>query len=266
MMKYYKKLNKLTAIMIMTKSKKKTRVYGKPRSEEHRRKLSKANTGKVHSEETKKKMSEARKGKIHSEETKRKIGEGNKGKIRSEETKWKIRETNTGKVHSNKTKRKIGKASRGRTFTHTEETKRKIGEGNKGKICSEETKRKIAEANGGEKSWHWKGGISYSYGTDWSLQNRECRTRDNNTCQLCGKGLEENVNCNMAVHHIEHPMNFRRVFGKIDWIKANNLQNLICLCLLCHGKMNSKKYDEKYKGELQQIAIRNTEQFLVEGN
>ena len=46
---------------------------GKPKSEEHKRKLSKANKGKPKSEATKQKMSEARRGKPRSEATKRKI-------------------------------------------------------------------------------------------------------------------------------------------------------------------------------------------------
>ena len=84
---------------------------GKPKSEEHKRKISEAKKGKKSgiygkklSEESKAKISEANKGKHHSEETKRKISEAhkgkpswNKGKCISEEHKRKIAETMTGK-------------------------------------------------------------------------------------------------------------------------------------------------------------------------
>lgn len=75
---------------------------GKPLSEEHKRKISEANTGKIRSEETKKKISALKSGKNHpnwgkhlSEETKQKIGRKNKGKHRTDEEKENLR-----KIHS----------------------------------------------------------------------------------------------------------------------------------------------------------------------
>lgn len=71
---------------------------GKPRSEEHRRKLSEALRGKKHSPETKAKMSKAHKGKTHSPEAKAKISKaqmGNthaKGHFPSQETLAKMSE------------------------------------------------------------------------------------------------------------------------------------------------------------------------------
>ena len=51
---------------------------GKPKSEEHKKKLREANKGKPKSEETKKKMREVHKGKKHTEETKKKMSEAHK--------------------------------------------------------------------------------------------------------------------------------------------------------------------------------------------
>lgn len=55
--------------------------YGKRLSEEHKEKISIANSGKRHSDETKDKMSKSRKGKKMSDEVKQKISQSNKGKI-----------------------------------------------------------------------------------------------------------------------------------------------------------------------------------------
>jgi len=86
--------------------------YGKPLSEEHKRKLSEARKRRPPaSKETREKMSEARKGEKHPMFGK------------------------TGKLTS-----MFGKH-------HTEETRKKQSEANKGHTVSEETRRKIGEAN-----------------------------------------------------------------------------------------------------------------------
>lgn len=134
-------------------------MYGKPVSEEIKKKLREINTGKIYSEETRRKKSESLKGRIFSEETKRKMSESLKGKYigelnsrygkpRSEETRRKISESNKkycGSLHS-----RYGKPV-------SEETRRKISEANKGrvspakgKIMSEEHKQKISKANKGK--------------------------------------------------------------------------------------------------------------------
>ena len=116
-------------------------------SEEHKRKISQAQSGRTHSEKSKKKMSEALKGKTKppcSEETKRKLSEvkkGNKhmlGKTLSEETKRKIGEANKGKTISEEARRKMSTSTMGEKNHNyrkpkTEEIKRKLSEANKGK-------------------------------------------------------------------------------------------------------------------------------------
>ena len=83
-----------------------SRLHGKYKSEEHRRKISEAmkgennhNYGKHPSDETRRKLSEEKKGenhpfygKHHSAEARRKMSEAKKGKQRSDETKRKISE------------------------------------------------------------------------------------------------------------------------------------------------------------------------------
>ena len=101
---------------------------GKPKSEEHKRKIkeSKQNI----SEETKRKQSEAAKGRKVSDETKRKLSELNKGKVASEEARKKQSEAQKGRKHSQETRKKISIANKGKSpsysmlgKTHSEETK-----------------------------------------------------------------------------------------------------------------------------------------------
>ena len=78
---------------------------GKPKTEETRRKMSKAK--KNISAETRRKLSEANKGKPKSEETKHKISEANKGHLVSEETRRKLGEANKGTYWFNNGKTNI---------------------------------------------------------------------------------------------------------------------------------------------------------------
>jgi hypothetical protein len=135
-------------------------VSGAILSEEHKRKISQAQSGRTHSEKSKRKMSEALKGKTRppcSDEHRRKLSEakkGNKhmlGKTFSEETRRKLSEAHKGKTFSEETRRKLSEAHKGKSKPpRSEETRRKISEINKGRIHSEETKRKISEANKGK--------------------------------------------------------------------------------------------------------------------
>ena len=124
------------------------------RSEETKKKISKALQGKTKSEETKKKLSEAQMGeknhnfgKHPSDETKKKMSEAQMG----ENGYW------YGKTFAKETNEKISKALQGKT--KSEETKTKMSEaqlGEKsywyGKTKSEETKKKMSEARLGDKN------------------------------------------------------------------------------------------------------------------
>lgn len=83
----------------------------------------------------------------------------------------------------------------------------------------------------GENNPYWRGGGSGYYGENWKDQKEKCRERDENTCQHCGK---TNIDCgyNLPVHHIT-PF---KEFGIDNYLKANKLSNLICLCRSCHLK------------------------------
>lgn len=180
-----------------------------PRSEEHKRKISEShrgeknpNFGKHHSEETIQKMSEAHKGKKLSEESKRKISKSHKG-ISS----WiKI------KHHSEEAKQKMSKAHKGYITWN---------KGKKG-IYSEEARKKMSESHKGEKSYFWKGGISFEpYNKEWTKTlKKSIRERDGYTCRICWHYPA------FECHHINYDK------------KNCNPENLVTLCNSCHTKTN----------------------------
>lgn len=154
----------------------------------------------------KKKQTRSTKGKkwpstrFFSEETKKKIGIYHKGKIVSKETRLKMSESKKG-VRAGM----LGKK-------HSKETLKKISDNRKGKCA-------------GDKCHFWKGGISPTpYTSDWTrFLKISIRERDNYSCRICGEKQGD------IAHHVHH----------IDYKKENcNPDNLITLCIKCHGKMN----------------------------
>lgn len=125
------------------------------RTEEYRRRMSKAMTGIKHSEESKRKMSEAmkgrpshRKGKHLTEEHKRNLSKAMKGK-------------GVGRKLSLETRRKMSEAGKGRKVSA--ETRMKISESKMGHEVSPEQRRKQSEALKGKylgsNNPNWRGGL-----------------------------------------------------------------------------------------------------------
>jgi len=192
-------------------------------SEEHKRKISQNSAriwlGKHLSPETKKKISLARKGKGISNQW----GKMNKGKIRTLEMKKRYSETKKG-------------------IKFSEEHKRKLSEAHKGKHRSEEIKRKMSERRG-EKSSNWKGGktllgklirSSFTY-RQW---RSDIFTRDNFTCQMCGKKGD-------WIEADHYPKGFAEILDEykiktseeaIECQELWNINNGRTLCLNCHNK------------------------------
>lgn len=116
--------------------------FGKPRSEETKRKISEANKGMKYPEEVRKKRSERLRGikpicnffgKKHSEETKKRISETHLGKSLSENVKHKISESKKG-TQSGENNPFFGKK-------HSEDTKKKISENSKNRNAYAALKR-----------------------------------------------------------------------------------------------------------------------------
>ena len=163
-----------------------------------------------------------------------KINVGRKWKM-SEESRERVSEAHKGLKYSN----------RKSPNPLTKEHRKKISLNNSrywlGKKRSEETKIKLSQYRG-EKASGWKGGISFEqYTPKWINSLKEAiRKRDDYTCQMC------NVLENGRKHSVHH----------IDYNKKNcEINNLITLCLRCHGKTNFNREDwikvfiHKFKNE-----------------
>lgn len=149
-----------------------------------------------------------------------------KGVPRTKEVKEKVRQSvlkwHQQVGHSPETIEKIRKSME----KHREKlSKIHLGELNPSKRA--DVKKKMSLAQKGKKSIRYIDGRSYSRGEDWKEKRLLALQRDDYTCQDCGikerRGLQ--------VHHI------------IAWAetKDNSLENLITLCLKCHGEIEGKK-------------------------
>lgn len=97
-----------------------------------------------------------------------------------------------------------------------------------------EYRNKLSEANLGEKSYNWRGGISFlPYPIEFNSKlKRNIRKRDNYTCQRCEMTEEEHKDKWHRALAINH----------IDYNKNNcNPNNLITLCNPCNAKVNTTR-------------------------
>lgn len=89
----------------------------------------------------------------------------------------------------------------------------------------------------GPDNQNWKGGKIKHYGPNWNNQKRLARKRDNNTCRVCGATQKKNGKA-LDVHHVTPFRSFNYVPGENDnYVQANDLGNLVCLCMKCHRKV-----------------------------
>ena len=87
----------------------------------------------------------------------------------------------------------------------------------------------------GDKRYNWKGGSIPYYGPNWQTQCKKVRQRDHYKCQHCG-AIENGQNHD--VHHIKPLREFDYIPDQNDnYLLANDLTNLICLCRSCHSKI-----------------------------
>lgn len=80
------------------------------------------------------------------------------------------------------------------------------------------------------------------YGELWVDRRREALERDNYRCRGCGIGQEEHREKHdegLQVHHIVPYRSFE------EDIEAHRLDNLVSLCVDCHGKFESMDSDEQ---------------------
>jgi len=87
----------------------------------------------------------------------------------------------------------------------------------------------------GENAPNWQGGSAHYYGPNWRKQSEAARQRDNYHCQACGQSQVE-LGRALDVHHITPFKSFQYVPGENDnYIQANQLDNLVSLCMRCHA-------------------------------
>lgn len=116
------------------------------------------------------------------------------------------------------------------------------------RYCSKRCFGQTMKRNVGEKNPNWRGGRVSYYGPNWKEQRRKARKRDNYICQLCGIA-EGKYNQKLDVHHIVPFRNFNYVIKEnTNYLSANNLSNLISLCMSCHKRIesNGKIYNHPY--------------------
>jgi hypothetical protein len=220
--------------------------YGKPVSEETRKKISESNKGQVPwikgkhlSEKTKQKIKEFHLGSHATLETRKKISDSRKGekhpnygKHLSQETKEKISNAQKGKPRwSGEQIEKMKVSRKGRVLSETH--KKNIGLGGKGKKRSEETCNRISQAKRGANSYTWKGGISYlPYCFKFNTRRkRAVRIFFGDYCICCGKHVTENITkrgqYEHSVHHVDH--------DKEQGCNGKPF-NLVPLCVKCHTR------------------------------
>jgi 5-methylcytosine-specific restriction endonuclease McrA len=80
----------------------------------------------------------------------------------------------------------------------------------------------------------WDGGDYRNYyGPNWDGQKVKAKERDNYQCQLCAVSNNE---ATLSVHHNTKIKVFKRKFDAPEWWQRGNaLNNLVTLCLSCHG-------------------------------
>jgi hypothetical protein len=222
---------------------------GKPKSEEHKRKIALAHKGIKASEETKKKLSEIRKGRKLSEEHKKKLGESHIGSHRSEETKLKMSLAAKGKIFTEEHRQNLSKAQKGNPLRvgvpKSEEFKEKLSKILTGKERTPEHCKRISEAkkgvpnpnNAGEKNPMWKGGISFEpYCPKFTRAFKErVRAYFDYICPEC---LTPQNGTKLHVHHV----NFDKMTCCNDAIPL-----FVPLCQSCHSKTKfNREYWEQY--------------------
>lgn len=246
-----------------------------PLTEEHKRKISKANTGKKLSKETIEKMKKNHKyaygenhpnwnggmvtlvceqcgnnyKKIRCLKDKSKFcckkcqaeylkGKNHKSNCRCASCKNKNGETLIGK--DNPSWR--GGKSKIKCQNCNKEFEEWVSQLHKNNFCCKQCYGKwLSDTNRGENHPNWRGGYSLKhYPQEFNKElKKKIRERDDHTCQECNK-TEQELGYTLICHHI-------------DYNKKNNSDdNLISLCRSCHAKtnFNRENWTEYYKNKV----------------
>jgi len=215
-------------------------------------------------EETKRKIGLANaislKGRTIPEDVRKKISKKLSGRIMSEKTRGKLRIANTGYKHTKEARKKMSLAHKGHNYRlgykQPQETKDKISKTKEGCKCP----------NPGSKSNLWKGGITpimkyIRTHTKYRQWRSDVYTRDNFTCQECGKKSGNGKAVELNAHHLK-PMFIileeYKITNSEEAIKCEELWNInngITLCRECHLKTDSIGRGYKKRQEDKEIMF-----------
>jgi hypothetical protein len=200
------------------------------------------NNGRIPSDKTRQKMSAVRKGrKIWSDEQRAEIAvrmKGNKNTLGRKHTPTackKISEARKGIKFSEEHLKHLSESHRG--HKPTKETCQRLSEANMGHKSyprTEEWRKMRSEMSRGEKSYAWRGGISFEPYCPEFNRNLKERVRDayGRRCYLCLTTEEENKR-RLSIHHNDY--NKMQGCGKRPW-------NLLPLCHRCHARTNGNRW------------------------
>ena len=229
-------------------------TFGKPRSAEHRKKISDnhadvsgANNpmyGKHLSDETKRKLSIALAGKKRSPltaEHRKKISDATRGRVVSAETRRMIGDKNRGSKHTEAVKATLraicGEKHPWFGKKHTEASKEKNRLAHAGKLHSQTHKQHISAG---------LLGIEYDEWSDYADPDKYChrfnetcrehnRDRYHRKCFICGKTEEQNA-ARLSVHHVDRNKN--QGCADHDW-------RLIPVCKVCHPALHTATWESR---------------------
>lgn len=215
------------------------------------------NFGKVFSQETRDKISKAMSGdnnpntgKVRPEHVKKAIGDAHRGdknynfgKHLSPEVVEKIRISTSGEKNHN-----FGKV-------FSKETKDKIAEFHVGLTTPEVTRIKMSASHQGVSEEDWiqfsSVGVYCKKWTDPHLKIRKrVRARYGNVCIFCRKGVADNDNKHMSVHHVTRDKSVCCDGNKSEWLFAT-------LCKTCHSREGNKPEFETRMREIIALEYEN---------
>lgn len=245
--------------------------YGKKHSKTTKEIMSILAAERIVSEETRRKISLAqigKKRKPHSEETKRKIGFANKGHVMSLEQKEKLRIVHLGKPSWNKGKH------------WSMELRKKLSESHKGYVPTEEQKKKQSLASNSfmrkpetREYYRLRSKERFANGThnmikiikirqsnarideydlkksEWKSLRTQRLILDGYTCQVCGADLT------VTQYNVHHRIPFAIS-------KDNSIDNLVSLCIPCHGREEFKIKSQLFPKNVQHLNNKSSKQPL----
>jgi len=88
----------------------------------------------------------------------------------------------------------------------------------------------------------WAGGYEEYYGPSWSKARHQARERDGYSCRRCGMTEKEHIEERGSELHVHHIKKFCEFDSHEE---ANELTNLITLCMGCHRRLEGLPVDNR---------------------